>query len=343
MKCNVIEIPDFSQSVMALHNVCGCPLDKILFFDIETTGLSARSSYLYLIGCAYYSSGRFYLKQWFLENPSEEKETLIRFYHFMRSYDVLIHFNGTTFDMPYILHKWQRYALPYDFSGIESIDLYKLLLPYKTLLGLPNLKQKTLEDFLKRTRKDPFDGGQLIAVYQEYLTTHDPRGLACLLLHNKEDVEGLTALPAMLTYGNCLRGEFDFKSAQVTEGHTADGTPCFHLDLCLQSRLPFPVPVTYQKNAYYLKMSGTQMVITETSPDGMFHKYYGNYKDYCYLPVEDTIIPKSMAAGISKDRKRPATKATCYSRFFAGDEFLRDPNAVSAYAVSLSDFLMTVK
>lgn len=30
------------------------PLSKVLFIDIETTGFAARSSILYLIGCAYY-------------------------------------------------------------------------------------------------------------------------------------------------------------------------------------------------------------------------------------------------------------------------------------------------
>ena len=30
------------------------PLDQILFLDIETTGFTAASSQLYLIGCAFY-------------------------------------------------------------------------------------------------------------------------------------------------------------------------------------------------------------------------------------------------------------------------------------------------
>ena len=33
------------------------PLDQILFLDIETTGLSADNSQLYLIGCAFYKEG----------------------------------------------------------------------------------------------------------------------------------------------------------------------------------------------------------------------------------------------------------------------------------------------
>ena len=33
------------------------PLEQILFLDIETTGFTSRTSYLYMIGCAYYQAG----------------------------------------------------------------------------------------------------------------------------------------------------------------------------------------------------------------------------------------------------------------------------------------------
>ena len=34
------------------------PLEQILFLDIETTGFTSRTSYLYMIGCAYYQAGK---------------------------------------------------------------------------------------------------------------------------------------------------------------------------------------------------------------------------------------------------------------------------------------------
>ena len=37
------------------------PLEQILFLDIETTGFTSRTSYLYMIGCAYYQAGIFSL------------------------------------------------------------------------------------------------------------------------------------------------------------------------------------------------------------------------------------------------------------------------------------------
>ena len=55
------------------------PLNDILFLDIETTGFSAKSSNLYLIGCSYYEDGEWQLIQWLAENYEEENEVLKAF------------------------------------------------------------------------------------------------------------------------------------------------------------------------------------------------------------------------------------------------------------------------
>ena len=50
------------------------PIKDILFLDIETTGFSARSSNLYMIGCAYYENEEWQLIQWLAENYEEEND-----------------------------------------------------------------------------------------------------------------------------------------------------------------------------------------------------------------------------------------------------------------------------
>ena len=62
----------------------------VLFFDIETTGLSASSSYLYLIGCIYYKENSWHLKQWFSDSIDEEKEIITLFFEFLKDYKVSI-------------------------------------------------------------------------------------------------------------------------------------------------------------------------------------------------------------------------------------------------------------
>ena len=75
-----------------------------VFFDIETTGLSWRTSHLYLIGALFFdpAADAFTLRQWFLDRPTEEKEMLVSFFTFLSDVKQLVHFNGTTFDLPYL-------------------------------------------------------------------------------------------------------------------------------------------------------------------------------------------------------------------------------------------------
>ena len=48
------------------------PLEEFLFVDIETTGFTARSSSLYLIGTAFYRGGSWCIRQWFGECAEDQ-------------------------------------------------------------------------------------------------------------------------------------------------------------------------------------------------------------------------------------------------------------------------------
>lgn len=145
------------------------PPDQILFLDIETTGFTPRTSYLYLIGCAYYSDGCWRTRQWFAQSYMEEFQIITAFFEFAASYKYLIHFNGNNFDLPFIQHKCEQLHLPYNFDGFEGLDIYKRVSFYKYFLKLPNCKQKTIEKFLGIEREDAFTGGELIGVYHDYV------------------------------------------------------------------------------------------------------------------------------------------------------------------------------
>ena len=42
--------------------------------------------------------------------------------------------------------------------------------------------------------------------------------------------------------------------------------------------------------------------------------FYSNYKDYYYLPAEDTAMHKSIAEFVDKAHRQKATKANCYTK-----------------------------
>ena len=176
-----------------------------LLFDIETTGLSADTSYVYLIGAIYLREEHLILTQWFCDNFSEEKELLLSFQKIVSSFDCLIHYNGTGFDIPYLNKKWNRHAIPYQIIPEKTIDIYKLLLPLKKYTSLANFKQKTLEQSIGFYRTDTFSGKDLIELYTAYTgmyrlatitgnTKNAEQLCQSILLHNHDDLLGLLTL-----------------------------------------------------------------------------------------------------------------------------------------------------
>ena len=120
-------LPDFPD----YHGFWGFDPGKSLFFDIETSGLSAASSHVFLIGTICRTEHGWQLTQYLAERTSEEPELLAAFLADAAPFSTLIHFNGTTFDLPYINARARACHLPilYDDASdcIFSIDLYQKL------------------------------------------------------------------------------------------------------------------------------------------------------------------------------------------------------------------------
>ena len=175
------------------------PLEDILFLDIETTGFSAASTTLYMIGCAYFRHNQWNIVQWMAEDYSEEADVIDAFFEFAADFDFLIHFNGSNFDIPFLTQKCEALGLPYNFDDMQGIDLYKRISPYKYFLRLPNCKQKTIEQFLGIERTDVFTGGELISIYHDYVKLPTDFAEDNLFLHNSDDLRGmLSILPTIL-------------------------------------------------------------------------------------------------------------------------------------------------
>lgn len=96
----------------------------ILFFDIETTGFSARSACVYLIGCAYLTTNGWETRQFFAETPDDEADVLQQFFSFSASFPVMVHFNGTTFDVPFLQTRAKKFGLSFVPASVQH-DIYK--------------------------------------------------------------------------------------------------------------------------------------------------------------------------------------------------------------------------
>lgn len=289
-------------------------LDELLFFDIETTGFSGEHSTLYLIGCTWYTSGSWNLIQWFADTSESEVELLHAFFTFLKNFRILIHFNGDGFDIPYLLKRCRHYQLSYDFSQIKSVDIYKKLRPYRKLLGLESMKQKALEQFLQVSRTDRYSGGQLIEVYQDYLVTHERLLYDLLMLHNEDDLKGMPSILPILNYPDFLEHSFCLTSQTILEKTDDIGNTHKALELICESQYCIPVPIETQNAPVHFLAKDNRLILTIDLYEGTLKHFYPNYKDYYYLPLEDTAIHKSVGEYVDRSARTRATAKTCYTK-----------------------------
>lgn len=290
------------------------PLDEILFLDIETTGFTAHTSYLYLIGCAYHQAGKWHVIQWLAENYQEETDILNAFFDFSKLYRYLIHFNGNNFDLPFISQKCMQLLLPYTFDSFEGLDLYRRLTPYKNLLNLPNCKQKTLEKFLGVDREDPFSGGELIGIYHDYVEKPNEFSEKSLMLHNFDDIKGMLQIVPMLAYPDLFDESVKARKVQANSYKDLKGNTRKELLIMLSPITPLPKSISASANGCYLRAEGDDVTLKVPLYVEEMKYYYGNYKDYYYLPEEDTALHKSVASFVDKEHREQATARNCYTR-----------------------------
>lgn len=286
--------------------------NNIIYFDIETTGFSRKYNFVYLIGCMYYENDELFFTQYMAENQKEEAVILQEFFKKISGYDTIIHFNGTAFDMPFLEERGAKYNINFHFSEFKSMDLYKQIKPYKEMLKLENLKQKSIEKLLQIKRCDPFNGGELIEIYNEYIHSKDERLLKALLLHNMEDVFYMGKITSVLNFTDFMNGSFTVNDYSFADYSDWNGNPLRELQikLSLKSRLPFSF--SYQKDMIYISGSENNVFLSVKEITSEMKYFFQNYKDYYYLPEEDTAMHKSIASFVDKNHRKNATASTCY-------------------------------
>ncbi|NLK77150.1 MAG: ribonuclease H-like domain-containing protein [Clostridiales bacterium] len=288
--------------------------ENAVFFDIETTGFSAKHTQVYLIGCAARKGNVICTTQFFAENSLDEKLILNAFSELLTHYDILITFNGVGFDIPYLQGRYHYHSLMEPFENFEYLDIYKSLSKYKHILKLENLKQKTIELFLGIQRKDLYSGGELINIYDSYVKEPSEDALNLLRLHNYEDVTGMIDLLPILSYVQLFDGNFKVTKYETCTYEEYEGGEALELHLDLKPVFPLPKRFSYGFQDIYLTGFQNNVKLKVKIYQGELKYFYSNYKDYYYLPKEDMAIHKSVAFYVDKNYRTKAKAATCYSK-----------------------------
>jgi hypothetical protein len=102
---------------------------RLLFFDLETTGLSGGAgTYAFLVGFGFFDEGGFRTRQYFLRGYGEERALLDAVAEEVSAGGdgrppVLITYNGRSFDVPLIETRYQLNRLRSPFGGLPHVDM----------------------------------------------------------------------------------------------------------------------------------------------------------------------------------------------------------------------------
>lgn len=285
-----------------------CPADEACFFDIETTGLSPQVSSLYLIGAAYLKGDSVSLIQWFADDYVSEKEILSSFAEFSSAFRTFIHYNGTTFDIPYLQKKYAAHKLTSPFDGKESMDIYREIKKKKELFKTSDMKLQTMEKLLHFRRRDQFTGKDCIDLYTEFMQKkyfRDERADLLkknLLLHNHDDLVGTVLCAQLLAYSTY--------TPVSPVWRMKDGM----LQIQDSVSIPYPINGRYEKNGVFFSFEQCHITIETPLYHGTLYHFYKDYKNYFYLPDEDMAVHKSVGMYVDSAHRKKATASNCYTK-----------------------------
>lgn len=310
----------------ALDNSFGLPIgispEETVYFDIETTGFSADVTALYLIGCIYFEEGEWQLIQWFAEDNKSEKEALSAFSDFIKDKKYLICYNGTTFDLPYLTKKYEKHSLTFEAYKYEIIDFYRVFSSYRKFLSLNGLKQKEVEAYLGIIREDKYSGGELVEWYAKFLklrfsdSAEKEEIYKTLILHNSDDLVGLARLTKLYNFLKELEGLIN-SGDELEINCIVDDTAG---KIILSTKVDFDILRKDELRGdgftccFIAESTANRIDLTLDMYETELKLFYKDYKNYYYLPKEDMVVHKSLAAFVDKENKVKASASNCYTR-----------------------------
>lgn len=163
---------------------------NICFLDIETTGLNRKHEPIYLIGLIYFheKDNNWCLTQLFANHLDKERALLEKLNNFISRFDLIITYNGDSFDLPFIKYRSKKHNIKSQILNINSFDIYRKIKDNKSYLHLKNLKLKTIEESLGIYREDEYSGKDCIDFYYQYMKTGKEFLKQRILKHNYDDL-----------------------------------------------------------------------------------------------------------------------------------------------------------
>jgi len=169
------------------------------FLDTETTGLSGGiGTCAFLIGVGRIAKDGFRVRQFFMRGYAEEPSLLDALSRHLKNFQVLITYNGASFDQPLLESRYLLNRARSPFARLPHLDLlhsarrlWKLRFDSCRLVDLEN-------EILGFERTGDIPGAMIPYVYFEYLRTKWIERLVPVFHHNALDILTLACLTGIV-------------------------------------------------------------------------------------------------------------------------------------------------
>jgi uncharacterized protein YprB with RNaseH-like and TPR domain len=181
-----------------LRAVLEAETGKVLYLDIETTGLVTGSAFL--VGLASCESGSLVVRQLFARDYSEEPAVLAYLAELFGQYDALVTFNGKSFDFRYLQERFVANGMRCA-PRLAHLDLlHEGRRHWKGLL--PNFRLQTLERHIcGRVRHGDIPSSEIPQAYHDFVRTGDARQIRDIAHHNALDLITMVEVVVCLLLG----------------------------------------------------------------------------------------------------------------------------------------------
>ena len=176
---------------------------RTIFIDLETTGLSGGAGTLaFLVGCGYFDLGAFQVRQFLLTSHAGERALLAAVADFFGDADLIVTYNGKTFDVPVMETRWSFHRMEMPLNDVPHFDMLhpaRRLWKNRASGGDDDVgcRLSTLERTLFDVRRvGDVPGLEIPGRFFGFVRNGDPRLLEPVLEHNRIDLVSLAAVMA---------------------------------------------------------------------------------------------------------------------------------------------------
>lgn len=169
----------------------------LLFFDLETTGLSGGAgTHAFLVGCGWFDDSRFVTRQFVMTRYADERPMLETVARELERAGALVSFNGKSFDAPLLETRYLFHRLDWIGADLPHIDV---LHPARQFWKRDECSLVALErQLIGHRRVGDVPGFEIPARYFQFVRSGDAAPLEGVLRHNRLDLLSLAALTARL-------------------------------------------------------------------------------------------------------------------------------------------------